>query len=61
MQLLRIATVVEITGRARTSIYEDVKKGHFPRPVRLSRRCVGWHRNEVEAWVASRPRTGAAS
>jgi prophage regulatory protein len=28
--------------------------GKFPKPVKISNRCVAWPANEVEAWIAAR-------
>jgi len=28
--------------------------GRFPKPVRLSTRCVGWPADEVDAWLRER-------
>lgn len=56
--LLRLPRVIEITGRPRSSIYEDIKKGAFPAPVKVSRRCVGWRSTDIAAWVESRTGKG---
>lgn len=32
----------------------------FPKPIKLSAGCARWRSDEVEAWLASRPRTDAA-
>ena len=33
-----------------------VREGHFPKPIKLGANCVAWRRDEVDAWLASRPR-----
>ena len=33
-----------------------VREGHFPKPVKLGANCVAWRLDEVNAWLASRPR-----
>ncbi len=53
-QLLRIATVLAATGLPRSSLYLAIKKGFFPKPVKLSERSVAWKRSEVDAWIESR-------
>lgn len=30
----------------------------FPKPIRLSPRCVGWRLDELQAWVQGCQRTG---
>jgi len=32
----------------------------FPKPIKLSAGCARWRVDEVEQWLASRPRTDAA-
>ena len=59
-QIRRLAEVLEVTGLGRSSLYERAKAGDFPAPVRLAgepSRAVGWHRPEVNDWIASRPRS----
>ena len=60
VQLIRLKEVLAICGRSRSSIYEAIKKGSFPKPVKLQSRSSAWIRCEVERWAvqcirASRP------
>ena len=60
VQLIRLKEVLAICGRSRSSIYEAIKKGNFPKPVKLQGRSSAWIRSEVERWAvqcirASRP------
>jgi prophage regulatory protein len=34
-------------------IYDRVRKGTFPQPVRLSARCTRWKVSAVRAWLAA--------
>ena len=52
--VLRRRQVMARTGLAQSSIYELVAADEFPRPVRLSRRRVGWIQSEVEDWIRQR-------
>jgi prophage regulatory protein len=51
---LRIAEVERVTGLPRSTIYEMVPKGLFPKQVRLSPRAVGWLESEIAEWQAAR-------
>lgn len=51
----RITSTIVITGLCRSTIYESVRKGTFPEPVRLGQRAIGWRESELMTWVASRP------
>lgn len=53
---LRLPTVRRRTGLGRTTIYRLMAEGLFPRSVRLAPRAIGWHRADIEAWLAARPR-----
>lgn len=52
--LLRRHQVEARTGLSRSSIYERVAKGTFPRPVSLGCRAVAWVSSEVDSWIAER-------
>jgi prophage regulatory protein len=49
----RLPVVKARTGLSRSLIYAKVAEGSFPRPVLLSRRCVGWRSHEIENWIAN--------
>ena len=52
---LRRPAVEEITGLSRSTIYEKMDRGEFPRPIRVGRRAVAWPESAVLAWLAKRP------
>ena len=43
-------------GGTRIKVYRDVRAGQFPAPIELGPNSVGWFEDEVDAWLASRPR-----
>lgn len=51
---LRRAAVESITGLARSTIYDLMAKGLFPRPVRLTGKAVAWPESKITEWLASR-------
>jgi prophage regulatory protein len=58
--ILRLPTVKARTGLSRSTIYLRIAEGHFPKPISLGSRAVGWIETEVNAWLnqqieASRP------
>jgi prophage regulatory protein len=60
VQFIRLKDVLAICGKSRSSVYNAVKKGDFPKPVKLHGRSSAWIRSEVEQWAvecirASRP------
>ena len=42
-------------GLTRSSIYDAMRKGKFPVPLRVGPKAVRWRASEIEAWVDSRP------
>jgi len=56
MPFLRLPEVKRRTGLSRSSIYLRIKAGHFPPPVSLGGRAVGWVEEEVENWARDRIR-----
>jgi prophage regulatory protein len=53
-RFLRLPEVKLRTGLRRSTIYEEISKGVFPRPVSLGMRCVGWLESEIESWIMAR-------
>jgi prophage regulatory protein len=44
------------TGLSRSSIYQKVAEGTFPKPIRLSAQSVGWLSHELDEWIEQRIR-----
>jgi len=58
---LRRPAVEKATGLSRSTIYDMMDRGEFPRPIRIGRRAVAWPESAVVAWLAARPvTTGSA-
>ncbi|MGJ3264309.1 MAG: helix-turn-helix transcriptional regulator [Salinarimonas sp.] len=51
---MRIAEVLAETGYRRSTLYDHMDKGLFPRPIRLGPKARGWVAEEVQAWRAAR-------
>jgi prophage regulatory protein len=50
--ILRLPAVKARTGLSRSSIYQHVADGSFPRPVSLGARAVGWVESDIESWIS---------
>ena len=60
--LLTRPEVQELIRLGRSSIYAWMRKGAFPLPLQIGPGAVRWKRDEIESWIASRPRaTGEAA
>lgn len=53
-KFLRLSDVKERTGLSRSTIYLNISKNIFPRPISLGARCVGWLESEIDAWIQNR-------
>lgn len=51
VQLLKLPEVLSRTKKSRTSVLVGVRKGEFPKPVKLGSRSVAWIASEVDAWI----------
>ena len=54
--ILRLPTVIVRTGLSRSTIYQRVSEGTFPKPLSLGARAVGWLESEIDEWLSSRLR-----
>jgi prophage regulatory protein len=61
MSVLRIQQVVTATGLSRMTIYRLEKGGGFPSRLQLSPHAVGWRKEDIDAWINSRPSASAAA
>lgn len=52
--ILRIDDVVARVGLSRRTIYEEIKRGTFPRPLKLTAVAVGWRASDIDRWIADR-------
>jgi prophage regulatory protein len=59
--ILRLPTVKARTGLSRSTIYQHVADGSFPRPISLGARAVGWVEADVEAWISRKITESRAS
>lgn len=51
---LRRREVEARVGLGRTTIYDAIKQGRFPPPVRVSARAVRWLEADIDCWLAAK-------
>jgi prophage regulatory protein len=54
LRILRMKQVIDRTGMSRSTIYEKIAEGIFPRQVCLSARSVGFVESEINDWISHR-------
>jgi prophage regulatory protein len=50
-RILRIKAVLDRTGLTRSTLYRKIESGSFPKQIRISARCAGWHESAINAWL----------
>lgn len=49
--ILRRNQVEHEVGLKRSTIYQRMQQGTFPRPIRLGERAVGWRASDIERFL----------
>ena len=49
-KIIRLPQVKELVGLGKTAIYDKIKNGSFPMPIKLGR-ASGWLEGEVQEWI----------
>ena len=52
-RLIRLPQVKAMVGLGRSSIYDRIKRGEFPKPIKVGR-VSGWIEAEVQVWISER-------
>ena len=52
--MVNIAVVSSKTDLSRTTIYDKVARGEFPKPIKLSPRRIAWRASAISAWLIER-------
>ena len=50
-KLVRLDTVLEMTTLSVSTIYRLMKKGQFPRQIKISERSTRWVLEEIYEWM----------
>jgi len=53
-RIYRRQAVESFAGLKRSALYDAIARGRFPKPVRVTERCVGWLESDLLAWQAAR-------
>ena len=51
LKVIKIATVKELTALSVSSIYRLMKKGTFPKQIKLAERSSAWFLEEINDWI----------
>ncbi len=53
-KFLRLRQVREATGHCTSWIYEAMRRGDFPAPIRIGAKAVAWDASDIANWQARR-------
>lgn len=60
-RILRPAEVRKVLAVGRSTLHAMVRRGDFPRALRITNHAVGWRLSTVEAWLAEREQDAGGS
>ncbi len=49
-KIIRLPVVLDRVGLKRTAVYDRIKGGEFPKPIKLGR-VSGWVEAEIQDWI----------
>jgi prophage regulatory protein len=52
-KIIRLPEVKQKVGLGKSVIYDKIKKGEFPKQIKLGTRASGWLESEVNDWIYS--------
>ena len=50
-RFIRLSQVEMLTGYKRSRLYDFVKAGTFPQPLKIGPRATAWVEGEVQDWI----------
>ncbi|WP_407579517.1 helix-turn-helix transcriptional regulator [Citrobacter koseri] len=50
-RFIRLNEVLKRVGLSRTTLYECIKEGRFPKQVRISMRSIAFVESEIDEWI----------
>jgi prophage regulatory protein len=53
-KVIKLRQVKELTTFSSATIYRLIKKGEFPRQIKLSERSSGWLLEDINTWLEQR-------
>ena len=53
-KIIKLKQVMEMTTFCRTTIYRLIKRGEFPKQIKLAERSSGWLESEVVSYLEAK-------
>lgn len=58
-RFVRLPEVMQLTGISKTTVYDYIRRGAFPKQYHLTARISAWKLSEITAWLQTRTNGGA--
>ena len=49
--LLRVRAVLSCLSISRATLYRGIRAGHYPAPVQVGARAVGWRSSDIQSFI----------
>lgn len=59
-KLLRLSDVRDRVPYSRSTIYQLITQGKFPKPISIGARAVAWLESDIDEWIKARIEGGRA-
>lgn len=53
-EIIKLPEVLSIVKCSKAKVYSEIKKGSFPKPIKLGDRAVAWVMDDVTEWLEQR-------
>ncbi|HCJ6202660.1 helix-turn-helix transcriptional regulator [Escherichia coli] len=53
-RFIRLPEVMHLCGLSRSTVYDLISRGTFPKQISLGGKNVAWAQSEITAWMADR-------
>ena len=57
-RLLALAQITDRVPFTRVHIYRLMKRGEFPRSIKIGKRRICWRESDIESWIAAKAAVG---
>ena len=54
MKLLKLYEVAELLSVCKSQVYNLVKQGYLPKPIKIGKRGSAWLQSDIDSWFKSK-------
>ncbi|GIU09848.1 hypothetical protein TUM4641_25800 [Shewanella morhuae] len=53
-QIISISAMCKNLNKGRSTLFVWVRDGHFPQPIRVGKKTLGWTTKQYQSWLESK-------